>query len=377
MNIQNREIGTGHPCFVIAELSGNHHQRYEEAVELIKQAKEVGADAVKLQTYTPETITLNSDREWFVVSSKGDQPDSWKNRTLHDLYATACTPWEWQPKLKRLADELGIILFSSPFDETAVDFLEAMEVPCYKVASYEAVHIPLLRKVASKGKPVIISIGYASLREAEFAVQTLRQGGAGELAVLHCVTSYADTPRVEHMNLRTIQDIAERFSVITGFSDNNGGIEAPVAAVVAGGAKVLEKHFILDRSSGGPDERFSLEPAEFKRMIELIKSAEAGDGDAVLREVGVKDAERAMGAIHYGPASPQERDNIRFRPGVWAKVDIGKGETLTRENIRVARPAGPAGSLMPKDFEKLLGMTAKEDIAFATPLSWNLIEFVA
>ena len=372
IQIGKRKIGEGNPCFVIAELSGNHHQKYEEAVELVKQAKAAGVDAVKLQTYTPDTITLNARTKWFVVGGK-DQPDDWKGRSLWDLYQLAYTPWEWQPKLKKLADELGIILFSSPFDETAVDFLEKMDVPCYKVASYEAVHIPLLKKIAGMGKPVIMSIGYASLEEAELAVRTLRENGASDIAVLHCVTSYAALPPIEAMNLKTIADIKERFNVVSGFSDNNAGIEIPVAAAIAGGASIIEKHLILDRSAGGPDARFSIEPAELKHMIGLIRRAEAGETQEVLEEVGVQNVATAMRQVFYGPASPQEKENIVFRPGVWAKADIKKGEALTLENIRVARPAGNT-EVMPKDFEKLLGKRAAKDILFATPLSWDLVQ---
>ncbi len=257
LKIGDRIIGTGHPCFVIAELSGNHHQRYEEAVKLIHAAKEAGADAVKLQTYTPDTITINSSKQWFLVAGK-DNPRRWKGKTLYELYRSAYTPWEWQPKLKKIADEIGIMLFSSPFDETAVDFLETMQVPCYKVASYEVTHIPLLKKIARTGKPVILSIGFASVEEVGLAIQTLRDGGTRDIAVLHCVTSYADEPKAEDMHLATIRDIRERFCVVSGFSDNNGGIEIPLRAVMAG-ASIVEKHFILDRSDAGPDANFSLE----------------------------------------------------------------------------------------------------------------------
>ncbi len=368
ITIGKKTIGKGQSCFIIAELSGNHHGNYEEAEQLVRAAAEAGADAVKLQTYTPDTITLKSDREWFRV--QGNQPDAWKGRTLWDLYQEAQTPWEWQPKLKQLADELGIMLFSSPFDETAVDFLEAMGVPCYKVASYEAIHIPLLKKIASTGKPVIMSIGFASLQEVELAVHTSKKEGIGGLALLHCVTSYAGVPKMQDMNLRTIGDITECFGVPAGFSDNNAGIEAPVVAAAAAGAKVLEKHFILDRSLGGPDARFSIEPAEFKRMVDLIRRVEVGERDVVLEELGVRDVEQVLGNIQYGPANPQEEENKAFRPGVWTRARIKMGEVLTRENIRVARPAGPAGTFMPKDFEKLLGKRAKKDIEFATPLSY-------
>jgi len=369
MKIQNRIIGAGQPAFIIAELSGNHHQSYEEAVELVKAAKEAGADAVKLQTYTPDTITLNSAKKPFIVGGK-DQPDSWKGNSLYELYQTAYTPWDWQPKLKKLADELGIILFSSPFDDTAVDFLEReVEVPAFKVASYEAVHIPLLKKIAKTGNPVIMSIGFASSEEVSLAVQTLRENGASEIAILHCVTGYADVPNVDAMNLATIADIRERYGVEAGFSDNNGGVEMPVAAVVEGGASLIEKHLILDRQSGGPDARFSVDPAQLKRIAQLIRRAEAGEREAVLHEIGVEQVERAMGKVHYGPASLQEEENKVFRPDtVWAKTDMKKGEKFVLGgNIRVARPT-VYGSIRAKDFESLAGKRVARDIEFADPI---------
>ncbi|HZX49806.1 MAG TPA: pseudaminic acid synthase [Candidatus Paceibacterota bacterium] len=373
VTIQQRTIGRGQPCFIVAELSGNHHQNYEEAVELVKLAKEAGADAVKLQTYTPDTITLDSRNKWFIVEG-ADRPDSWQKKSLYELYQQAYTPWEWQPKLKALADELGILLFSSPFDETAVDFLEQeVEPPCYKVASYEAVHIPLLKKIAATGKPIILSIGFADLEEVTLALQTLRENGATEIAVLHCVTSYAESPRIEDMNLRTIADITERFGVPSGFSDNNGGVEIPVAAAVLGGASIIEKHFILDHGTGSPDARFSIDPEEFKRMVQLIRRAEAGEREEVLKEIGVENAEAAMGNVHYGPANQQEEDNKQFRPGIWAKADIAKGEVFTKENIRVARPNAP-DSFMPKDFDWILGRKAQADIAFANPITPEVVQ---
>ena len=296
ITIAGRTIGEGQPCFIIAEISGNHHQKYEEAVELVKQVKEAGADAVKLQTYTPE-ITLNSRKEWFVVKAEGDRPGAWVDKSLWELYEKAHTPWEWQPKLKKLADELGIVLFSTPFFESAVDFLEnEVRPPCYKIASYEAVHIPLIRSVAQTGKPVIISIGFASQEEADLAIKTLRENGCQETAVLHCVTAYSDKPLWENTNLRTIGDIAQRFGVVAGFSDNNAGIELPVLAVAVAGASVVEKHLTLDRNLGGPDAQFSIEPHEFKRMVEFIRKAEQDKQKEVLGELGIsqEQAEKAM-----------------------------------------------------------------------------------
>lgn len=373
ISIAGRSIGAGAPAFIIAELSGNHHQKYEEAAELVRQAKAAGADAVKLQTYTPE-ITLNSRKEWFMVKAEGDRPGAWINKSLWELYQTAYTPWEWQPKLKKLADELGIILFSSPFFDSAVDFLEKeVNPPCYKIASYEAVHIPLIRRIAQTGKPVIMSIGFASAEEAELALQTLRENGCKEIAVLHCVTAYSDKPVWENTNLRTIKDIAERFGVVAGFSDNNAGIELPVLAIAVGGACAVEKHLILDRKLMGPDARFSLEPEEFKRMAELIRKAEQGERESALLELGIskEQAEKAMGQVHYGPASPAEEANKEFRPSIWVQKAVKKGELFTAENIRVARPGA---GLLPKHFSEVLGRRASKDIESATPLSWGLVE---
>lgn len=370
IQLGNKMVGDKHPAFIVAEISGNHHQNYEEAVELVKAARDVGADAVKLQTYTPDTITLNSDKEWFIVKGK-DRPESWGGQKLYDLYQTAHTPWEWQPKLKELADSLGILFFSSPFDSTAVDFLEDMGVLFYKIASYEAVHIPLLKKVAQTGKPVIMSIGFATLDEATLAIDALGNSGAKEIAVLHCVTAYSDKPRLENSNLKTIADIQERFGVVAGFSDNNAGIEIPVMAATIGGASVIEKHFILDRSKEGPDARFSIEPHEFKKMVQVIRKVEKQGLEALEGFISKEDRERAMGRVQYGPASKQEEDNKTFRPSIWAKKDVKKGEALTLENIRVARPGA---GLAPRFFEQVLGKKAAQDIEKATPLSWDLIQ---
>lgn len=362
MIIQDKHIGSKHPCFIVAELSGNHHQRYEEAVALVKAAKDAGADAVKLQTYTPDTITLNSDKEWFRVGGE-DNPAEWKGKTLYELYKMSYTPWEWQPKLKKLADTLGIILFSTPFDETAVDFLEEMNVPCYKIASYEATDFVLLRKVAQTRKPMILSVGYASLKEIEFALQTLRTHGAKDIAVQHCVTGYSPSPKREDIHLRTIADIQKRFGVVAGFSDNNAGIEIPLMAVAAG-ASIIEKHLTLERKKGGPDAAFSLEPAELREMIQRIRTMESG------REQ-IPVSESVLETPHYGPANELEAHNRRFRRSLFAGKDIKKGELLTKENVRDVRPAF---GLPTKYYDEVIGKRATRDIPFATPLSWNMIE---
>ena len=361
MKIGTKSVGSGHPCFIVAELSGNHLQVYENAVALVKAAKAAGADAVKLQTYTADTITLNSNKEWFIVGGE-DNPDLWKNRTLYDLYTKGNTPWDWQPKLKKLADELGIILFSTPFDESAVDFLEEMDVSCYKIAAYEATDFLLLKKIAQTGKPVIISFGYSSEEEVQFALDTLRNNGAKDIVALHCVTGYSDQPKLGDVHLRNIKDLRDRFGVISGFSDNNAGIEIPLMAVAAG-ASVIEKHFILDRKMGGPDARFSIEPQELKELVARTRALESG-------KENISVPESALGKVHYGPQNELEKYNLRWRRSLFAGKDIKKGELFTKENVRDVRPAF---GLETKYYDKVIGRRAAKDIEFATPLSWELI----
>ncbi len=361
MHIGGKKIGPGHPCFVVAELSGNHLGSFDEAVALVRAAKNAGADAVKLQTYTEDTITLNSDREWFIVQGEGN-PDEWKKRTLYDLYTKGKTPWDWQPKLKKLADEIGIILFSSPFDETAVDFLETIQVPCYKIAAYEATDFVLLRKVARTGKPVIISFGYSSEEEIRFALDTLRRYGANEIVALHCVTGYAAEPNLNDMHLSNVRDLRERFGVESGFSDNNAGIAVPLMAV-ASGASVVEKHFILDRKKGGPDARFSLQPSELTELVSRIRAYEAGSES-------ISVPQTALGSPHYGPTNAIEKYNMRWRRSLFSGKDIKKGELLTPKNVRDVRPAF---GLETKHYDEVIGKRATTDIPFATPLSWEMI----
>ncbi|MDO8429800.1 MAG: pseudaminic acid synthase [bacterium] len=362
MKIGDKNIGLGNPCFVVAEVSGNHHQKYEEAVALVKAAKEAGADAIKLQTYTPDTMTLNSTKEWFLVGGK-DNPELWKGKNLYELYQTAYTPWTWQPKLKKLADELGIILFSTPFDETAVDFLEELDMPCYKIAAYEATDFVLLRKVAKTGKPIIISFGYSSEEEVRFALDALKDNGAKDILALHCVTGYSGKPELKDMHLKNIQDLRDRFGIVSGFSDNNAGIEIPLMAVAAG-ASMLEKHFILDRKTGGPDAQFSIEPQELKELVEKIRALESGREKITLSKI-------ALGQIHYGPNNKLEEYNKRWRRSLFVGKDIKKGEIFTKDNIRDVRPAF---GLETKYYDQVIGKKASQDIEFATPLSWNLIQ---
>lgn len=342
-----RSIGPGQPTFIVAEISCNHQQNYPEAVRLVKAVAKAGVDAVKFQTYTPDTITLNCDSPLFVIGGK-DNPDSWQKLTFHSIYQQGYTPWDWLPKLKKLAESLGLVFFTSVFDESAVDFNEKMNVPLYKVAAYEATHIPLLEKIASTGKPVIVSIGFASLLEAQEAVNTLRRKGAKEIAVLHCLTSYAALPDASVTHLATIRDIQQRFNVVSGLSDNNGGIDLPVMAVLAG-ASVIEKHFNLRHGNKSLDDRFSIDPKELATMVKRIR-----------------EAEKFLGTVHYGPNNDTERHNRNFRRSIFISHDIKKGEKFTRQNIKVIRPAY---GLAPKYFNRVLGKIAATDIKFGTPLT--------
>ncbi|MEK9181239.1 MAG: pseudaminic acid synthase, partial [Patescibacteria group bacterium] len=309
LNIGKRAIGPGQPAFIVAEMSGNHNRDYNKALKLIDAAARAGADAVKLQTYTADTMTLNLKTDYFRI--RADNP--WKGRTLYELYQSAATPWEWQPKLKKYAEERGLVLFSTPFDETAVDFLEKMDVRLYKVASYEITDIPLLRKIGKLGKPVILSRGLASEQEVAEAVAALRQSGTSEIAVLQCADAYP-APAAE-MNLATIPDIAKRFGVVAGLSDHTLGVNVAVAAVALG-ASIIEKHLTLSRASGGPDASFSLEPAE---LAELVKAA--------------REVERAVGQVSY-KLGREESENLVFRRSLFVVADIKKGEEFTAQNVR-------------------------------------------
>jgi len=366
IRIGKRLVGPEHPCFVVAEISGNHHQNYSEAQQLISKAAKAGADAVKLQTYTPDTLTIDSNKQWFLVNSL-DTPSKWNKKKLYDLYKTAYTPWDWQPKLTKLAKELGLILFSTPFDETAVAFLEKkIDPPVYKIASYEANHIPLLKKVGSTGKPVILSAGFSSISDIRLAIKTLKENGTNQIAVLHCVTAYSSKPNFADINLKTIADIANRFRVVAGFSDNNGGVEIPIVAA-AFGASIVEKHLILKRSMGGPDASFSIEPHEFKTMVKQIRKNAQKETNVLRTSV----AKKVIGKVKYGPANSAEAYNgRRFSQSVFAVSDIKKGETFTTYNIRCIRPGD---GLAPKYYEKITGKLAKVNIERGTPLSWNLI----
>ncbi|MBI4138601.1 pseudaminic acid synthase [Candidatus Uhrbacteria bacterium] len=340
-----RRIGPGEPVFVIAELSGNHKGDYERALRLVDAAIETGVDAIKLQTYTPDTLTIDSDREEFQVKVN----DAWAGKTLYQLYGEAYTPWDWQPKLKAYAEGKGVMVFSTPFDETAVDFLENMNVALYKVASFETGDLELLKKIGATRKPVIMSRGLTPLADVEEAVRTLKQAGAPHVAVLHCVSSYPATP--DQMNLATIPDLAKRLDVVAGLSDHTLGTAVAVASVALG-ACIIEKHFTLRRSDGGPDAAFSLEPEEMKKLVQAVRVVES-----------------AIGKPTYG-VGEKEAENVIFRRSLFVVKDIKQGEAFTSENIRSIRPGH---GLPPKEISNVIGKRATMDIARGNPLRWDLI----
>lgn len=354
ITISNRNIGEGQPAFIVAEVSANHQQKFENAVAIINAAKEAGADAVKLQTYTPDTITINSREKWFFVGGEKneDNPKIWHGETLYDLYKVAYTPWEWHKELQCVANDLGLIFFSTPFDATAVDFLETLNIPCYKVASYECTDITLLRRIAKTGKPVIMSVGFATLPEIELSVKTLIDGGITDIALLHCLTSYSDAPNFEATNLRNILDLRDRFGVVSGLSENIGGIETCLLAA-AMGASIIEKHLVVDHDPSILDDQFSLDAATFNQMVAQIRRQE-----------------KMIGAVKYGPQSKQEQDNCRYRRSLFVVRGMKKGEIFSQDNIRSIRPAD---GLETKHYDALLGKTARQDIKYGTPLSWDLI----
>jgi N-acetylneuraminate synthase len=344
-SIKGREIGPGHPAYLVAEMSANHNLSFERAVEIIRAAKDSGADAVKIQTYTADTITLKSDKPCFKITGT-----LWDGKVLHDLYNEAYTPWEWQPKLKAIAEGLGLDCFSSPFDATAVDFLERMNVPAYKIASFELVDLALIEKVARTGKPLILSTGMATLDEIAEAIAAARGAGAREIALLKCNSAYPAP--FEEMNLRTIPHMAEAFDVPVGLSDHTLGTAIPAAAVALG-ACIIEKHFTLSRSEPGPDSAFSLEPHEFKAMVEAVRAAEL-----------------ALGCVHYG-VTGHDASSRAFRRSLFVVEDIAAGGELTEKNVRSIRPAD---GLPPKSLKIVLGRRAARAIERGTPLSWDVLD---
>jgi pseudaminic acid synthase len=344
IEIKGRPVGPGSPVYIVAEMSANHKQDFKEAVKILEAAKGAGADAVKLQTYTPDTMTIDCDNEYFQI--KGTL---WDGKTLYELYQEAYTPWEWQPQLMKIAEDLGLICFSTPFDKTAVDFLEEMNVPAYKVASFEITDIPLIEYIASRKKPVIISTGIATISDIEEAISSCKRVGNNQIALLKCTSAYPAP--LEEMNLVTIPNMADTFNAIVGLSDHTLGISVPIAAVTLG-AKIIEKHFILDRKLGGPDAAFSLEPDEFKTMVKAVREVEI-----------------ALGEICY-KLSNTVTNTRQLSRSLFVVKDIRAGETFTENNLKSIRPAF---GIPPCYLKSVLGKKARMNIKKGTPLSWDLI----
>lgn len=349
LRIGDRPVGEGHPTYVVAEVSGNHDGSLSRARKLVEAAAGAGADAVKLQTYTPDTMTLDADLDAFRI--EGGTP--WDDRALYDLYAEAQTPWEWHAELFDLAADHGMDAFSSAFDPTAVDFLEELDVPVFKIASFEIVDVPLLTYTAGKGRPMIVSTGMSTLDEIDEAVRTVRDHGDPPLALLWCNSSYPAIP--EEMHLRTIPDMRERWDVPIGLSDHTLGSATAVAAVALG-ASIVEKHITLDRSGPGPDAAFSMEPDDFKRMVEDIRVTEG-----------------ALGEVRYGPTEREEKSLV-FRRSLFVVEDVAAGDELTEDNVRCIRPGT---GLHPRHLPDVVGRRAARDIARGTPLAWELVEGAA
>ena len=344
--IAGRRIGPGHPPYVIAEMSGNHNGDINRAIALLEAAKRSGADAVKMQTYTADTITIDHNGPGFRIEDKGSL---WYGQTLYELYQEAHTPWEWHPVLFEKARDLGITVFSSPFDLTAIEMLERLGTPAYKIASFEIVDLPLIECAARTRKPLVISTGIADLGEIGEAVETARAAGCQDIALLHCTSGYPTPP--EESNLRTIPHLADAFGTVVGLSDHTLGTAVPVAAV-AMGAALVEKHFTLRRADGGPDHAFSLEPEELTNLVTDCRVAWS-----------------AIGKVHYQPEA-SEAANKTFRRSLYAVTDIPAGAEFTRENVRSIRPGF---GLPPKHLHEVLGRTASRAISRGTPLSWSLI----
>lgn len=345
ITIDGRQIGPDHPPYFVAEISANHNGDLGSALQLIQAAKEAGADAVKLQTYTPDTMTIDHDGPGFRIET-----GLWAGQTLYDLYSDAATPWEWHEALFSKAREVDITVFSSPFDETAVDFLEGLNAPAYKIASFEAIDLPLVERVAATGKPVIISVGMANRDEIAETVAAVRGAGGNELMLLHCVSAYPADP--ESYNLRTIADLAAAFDVAVGLSDHTLGPETAIAAVALG-APLIEKHITLRRADGGPDSAFSIEPEELSDLCSSLHTAWS-----------------ALGTPQYSPSAAASGNTV-FRRSVYAISDIPAGTTLTSENIRSIRPGY---GLPPKVLPGLLGRKSCVAIPRGTPLSWEMVE---
>jgi N-acetylneuraminate synthase len=346
MRIKNRTIDQSSQPFIIAEMSGNHNQSLERALEIVEAAAKTGAHALKIQTYTPDTMTLDLDEREFHIS---DPKSLWAGTSLYKLYGQAFTPWEWHEAIFKRAKELGIIAFSTPFDATSVDFLESLDVPCYKIASFENTDLPLIRKVAATGKPMIISTGMASIAELDDTVRAARQAGCKDLVLLKCTSTYPAT--ADNTNILTIPHMRELFGCEVGLSDHTMGVGVSVASVALG-ATVIEKHFTLNRADGGVDSSFSMEPAEMTQLV-----------------VETERAWQALGSVAYGPTAAEEK-SIVFRRSLYVVKDLQAGEKLTADNVRAIRPGL---GLPTKYLEQVLGKTVKQSVARGMALSWDMI----
>ncbi|WP_158999133.1 pseudaminic acid synthase [Pigmentibacter ruber] len=344
--IENRGIGSNYPPFIIAELSGNHNQSLDRALKLVAEAAKAGAHAIKLQTYTADTITLNSAKSDFMIN---DKASLWYGRKLYDLYDEAHTPWEWHKAIFEKCKSLGLIVFSTPFDETAVDFLESLGAPCYKIASFELVDLELIKKVAQTKKPIIMSTGMANVSEINEAISVARKFGATDIVILKCTSSYPASPI--NTNILTIPNMRDTFGVQVGLSDHTMGIGVSVASVALG-ATVIEKHFTLSRSEGGVDSAFSLEPDELQSLV-----------------IETKRAWESLGKVAYGPTE-SEKNSLQFRRSLYVSSNIKKGELFSKENIRIVRPGF---GLEPKFIHLVLGKKAPSDLEVGTAVTWDVI----
>lgn len=345
--IAHRQIGRGHAPFVIAEMSGNHNHSLERAMSIVEAAARSGAHALKLQTYTADTMTIDAPGPEFQIR---DPKSLWNGASLHDLYQQAHTPWDWHKPIFEHARSLGLIPFSTPFDESAVDFLESLDVPCYKIASFENTDLPLIKRVAATGKPMIISTGMATLRELDDMVRTARGSGCRDLVLLKCTSTYPSPP--SDTNIATIPHMRELFGCEIGLSDHTMGVGVSVASVALG-ATVIEKHFTLSRADGGVDSAFSLEPAEMRQLV--LETERAWQG---------------IGKVTYGP-SAAEKNSMQFRRSLYVVRDIKAGDSITTENVRAIRPGL---GLAPKHLDEVLGRTAARDAVRGTPLAWSLLQ---
>jgi N-acetylneuraminate synthase (EC 2.5.1.56) len=347
INLGERKIGHDYPPFIIAEMSGNHNQSLEKALKIVEAAAKAGAHAIKLQTYTADTMTIDADNASFVIND----PDSlWNGQSLYNLYQKAHTPWEWHKQIFDYCNKLGLIGFSTPFDETAVDFLESLNVPAYKIASFENNHLPLIKKVAATGKPLIISIGMATVAELDEMVRTVRVAGCNEIILLKCTSSYPAAP--EDINLQTIPHLRKLFDTEVGLSDHTSGVGVSIAGVVLG-ATVVEKHFTLSRKDGGVDSTFSMEPDEMKRLVD-----------------GTLTAWQALGRVRYGPTD-NEKSSSLYRRSIYIVEDVKEDDELTLRNTRVIRPGN---GLSPKYFDIIIGKKVSCDVKRGTPMSWGFIK---